>query len=257
MEISRKLKDLSGKIFTKKRLILFSKMIGYILLYFGLFISTIYFTMYTMIKSEEIQVPDLIGLGINDVIKIAKNNKFKIKRTIGYFQGNYQPLTVIDQYPEKKTNIKKNSFVTVYITADVQEVEVPDLGGFTILDAEAKLEELNLRKRYISYMESDNVPSNLVIGQSFTPGQMVHVRRGIDLLVSKGKKEVSYVMPDLIGKSLEEARIVLAERGLKIAESRIERINYPLTPQEIIISQSPKPGFKISANNLIDLKVSK
>lgn len=257
MGFLEKFKKIIKEIFPKKRVLVISKVIGFIALYCTVFIVTVYFTMYSMIKSDEIKVPNLIGLDIKDVMKIAKNNKFRIRRKVGYFKGDYNPSTVIDQSPEKKVNIKKNSFVIVYITADIQKVTVPDLEGFTIGDAEKKLEELNLRKRYISYMESKNIPSNLVIGQSYSPGELVNIRRGIDLLVSKGRRKVSYVMPDLIGKSLEEVKTILAKRGLKIAEFRIERINYPLTPQEIVISQSPKPGFRISSNNLIDLKVSK
>lgn len=257
MKIPERTKALLKKLFTRRRLIRTVKILGWVVLYSGLFLITVYFTMYSMIKIDELEVPRLVGMGIDEARDYAREQKFRLKKKAGYFQGNYPPLTIIDQYPEPGMNIKKNSFVTVYVTADVDQVEVVDLTGFSISEAERMLEDQNLRKRYISYMETTDIPSNLVIAQSYAPGEMVNIRTGIDLLVSKGKRRVSYVMPDLIGKSLDEVSDFLSRWDLKIAESRIKYVEYPLTPPGVIISQSPKPGFRINSNNLIDLKVSR
>jgi|GEM_PF-427063 len=256
MAVREKITHILNKVFTRQRVRSFLKVFGFIVLYAGLFGLTVYFTMYSMIKIDEIKVPDLVGTDYSRTREIAKEQKFRLKKKVGYFQGNYPPLTVIDQYPEPRTRIKKNSFVTVYITADIDQVEMADLEGFSLSEAEKMLADQNLRKRYISYMETGNVPSNLVIGQSYAAGEMLNVRTGVDLLVSKGQRKVSYVMPDLIGKSLREVTVFLEKWGLKVAESRIQYVEYPLTPAGIVISQSPKPGFRISSNNLIDLKVS-
>jgi beta-lactam-binding protein with PASTA domain len=245
------------RIFNKKNLFSSLKITGFLALYGVLFVITLYFTMFKLIKIDEIRVPNLIGSKLSEVIKSSQKNHFKIKKKIGYYQGNYEPLTVIDQFPESATTIKKNSFITIYITADVEKVTVPDLEGYSLLEIERILEDAKLRKRYISYVETDGIPANTIIDQSIPPGLEVEVRKGIDLLVSKGRSKVSFLMPDLIGKPLEAARRFLNEQGLKIAESRIQRVVYHGIQPDIIITQSPKPGYRISSNNLIDLWVSR
>lgn len=251
------IKRLPSRIFTKKRGIFLGKILGFTLLYFAVLVLSVYFTMNNLIKGKEITAPDLLGKKLNEVKRIAKIEGFKVKEKVGYFQRDIEPLTIIDQHPDAGTMIKEDSFITVYISSKLVQVTVPDLTGFNLKECERLLEKNNLKRRFISYMETRDFPADLVIGQSYPGDTKVPIRTEVDILVSKGHKSISYIMPNLIGMNREEVTAQLEKVGLKIHESRIQQIEYPGLRPDIIVKQRPLPGFQINAKYLIDIKVSK
>jgi beta-lactam-binding protein with PASTA domain len=62
------------------------------------------------------------------------------------------------------------------------------------------------------------------------------------------------MMPDLAGKSLEEAKNILKELSLKIGETRYE-VKKELLPGTIL-EQFPEEGTKIPRGSNVDLTVS-
>jgi beta-lactam-binding protein with PASTA domain len=82
-------------------------------------------------------------------------------------------------------------------------------------------------------------------------------RRGakVTLLVNRGDKSVSYVMPDLIGTLGVRTLDVLRAQGLRVAVSG--EVSYPGIPAGIIVRQTPQAGFQVTPSDAIAIEVSR
>jgi len=127
--------------------------------------------------------------------------------------------------------------------------------NYRLKEVEKILKENDLTKRYVSYIEADSIPVDLVVSQSYPPGAKIPRGSGIDFLVCRGRKEKSYVMPDVIGMRAEKMLILFENKGFKV--SKITEIVYPDLESGIVINQYPQSGHKINSKNLISAEVSK
>jgi len=240
----------------KNRFYLLSKVVGLVVFYSLVLIASVFLTMSLLIKGEELATPDFVGKPLKDAYDIASEYSIYLKKIEVDYDKSFPPLTVINQAPVAGANIKTRSIVEVYVNSELIEVTVPDLRTLTLKKAEELLEKNDLKKRYISYIEADNVPIDVVIAQSFAPGCKFFRGNEIDLLVSSGKRETGYLMPGIIGLRADRVVVFFENRGLKV--SKITEVDYyPGFKRGIVVNQSPAPGFRVTASNLISLEVTK
>ncbi|MCP4216031.1 MAG: PASTA domain-containing protein [bacterium] len=239
----------------KKKILLLTKLIGFALFYSLILVASVFLTMSILIKGEELKTPDLKGKSLSEAYQIASENGIYLKKVVGNYGRQFKPLTVINQFPLAGVKIKEKSFIKVFITSELVEVIMPELStGYSLKECENILRDSDLRKRFISYMESDKVPVDFVISQSVLPGTRVSSGSQIDLLVSRGPTEKAYIMPDLIEKREENVIHFFENKGLKISQRR--EISYPGLEPGIIIKQHPDSGFKINTKSRISITVS-
>lgn len=238
----------------KKKFLLLTKIVGLALFYTLVLIASVFFTMSALIKGEELTTPDMRGKSLNEAYKMATENGVYLKKYLGNYGKQYKPLTVINQFPAPGVKIKEKSFIQVFVTSDIVEVIMPDLSGYSLRESERLLRDNNLRKRYISYMDAHDVPVDFLISQSIPAGARVPSDTEVDMLVSRGKRGNSYIMPDIIGKRIDKVSTYFDEIGLKISE--IIKVSYPGLEPGIIIKQEPTSGFPINAKARIHIQVS-
>lgn len=238
----------------KKKLLIVGKIAGVVALYAVIFVLAVYFTMQGLIKGEEMNAPNLIGKHITQAETAAANTNIYLKKIVGNYDRNYEPLTVINQVPAPGVRIKEKSYIKVFVTSDLVKVIVPDLSGYNLNDCEKMLRENDLRKRYVSYMDAEDVPVDFVISQSLPAGAQVPSGTEVDILVSRGRREFSYIMPDLIGKPVEDVRRYFETLGITIPEPN--RVSYPGVPPGIVIKQYPLSGYRINDKARISVEIS-
>lgn len=239
----------------KKKLLLLLKIVGLTFFYAMVLGIAIYYTMSSLIKGKEMIAPNLTGKNLAEAEKIAADNKVYIKKIMGNFSRHYKPLTVINQVPVAGTRIKEKSYIKIFVTSDVVEVTVPELTGYSLPESERFLQESSLKKRYVSYMDAEDVPVDFVISQSYPAGARVPSGTEVDVLVSRGVREVSYIMPDVIGKKIEDVLEYFHARGLKKPE--ITLVSYPGQDGGIVVKQHPRSGFRINAKARISIEVTR
>ena len=238
----------------KKKLLLLSKIVGLTLFYSFVLVSSIFLTMSYLIKGEELEAPDLIDKSLNEAYELAGNHGLYLKKIMGNYDRNYKPLTVISQIPAAGVRIKEKSFIKIFVSSDVVEVIVPELVGYNLADGEKLLNENDLKKRYVSYMDASDVPVDFVISQSYPPGTRVPAGTEIDILASRGNRSKSYIMPDIIGKQAAEVVVYFENLGLKI--SKITKVAYPGLEPDVVIKQYPLSGYQINSKARISVEVS-
>jgi len=130
----------------------------------------------------------------------------------------------------------------------VEKVDVPNLDGMTVLEAEAALRDLGLSST-ITERRNANVDAGLVFDQLPVPGQRLDPGEPVELIVSTGE---AITVPTVITLTESEAIALLGERGYT-AESVPEA-----NAQEVgtVVSQSPPPGTEHPLDQPVIINVS-
>ncbi|NLW16334.1 MAG: Stk1 family PASTA domain-containing Ser/Thr kinase [Firmicutes bacterium] len=130
-------------------------------------------------------------------------------------------------------------------------VEVPNVVGLSLSDAQRILADHKLGFMVGLELYSDEDP-NVVLDQDLPEGRKVRAGRVITLTISKGPEYAD--VPDVVGKSLREARIELQNAGFEIAEP-INRV-YSDKPPETVVGQNPSGNTRLKRSSQIILTVS-
>ena len=105
----------------------------------------------------------------------------------------------------------------------------------------------------IAEIRSADYPAGTVVAQNPPPKSMPAAR--LALLVNRGERGDTYVMPDLIGVNGDRAADLLRSRGFRV--SLVGDHPYPGVPAGIVLRQSPQGGFQVGPGDPISLEVSR
>jgi serine/threonine-protein kinase len=129
---------------------------------------------------------------------------------------------------------------------------VPPLIGESERTAQLRMQQDGLELAALSEVRSAEYPSDAVIAQ--TPPAKSRAPR-VALLVNRGERGATYVMPDLIGVNGDRSADLLRVRGFRVAV--VGDHPYPGVPSGIILRQNPQAGFQIAPGEPISLEVSR
>ncbi len=161
---------------------------------------------------------------------------------------------VLLQVPRAGNKIKSGRKVEVTFSAGAEKKLVPKLNGETQNFAAALLEDAGLKARVIARVPSTTVPRGRIISQSPLPGEDTNPRLGATLLISDGPQSPYYVMPRLVGKDFLTVKRFLEERGFRVVPKYESR---DLDQGEVVLEQSPDPGYPVTKAQTINLIVNK
>lgn len=131
------------------------------------------------------------------------------------------------------------------------ETTVPDVIGMNDSTAIELLTNAGFEPSIIDTTYSEAYPIGTVILQKPEPGKIVKVGRNIYLFVSSGELIVS--VPQLIGKTVLDAKFALERVGLKLG--RVEQLPSD-KPEEMIIDQQYADGTQLKKGESIMVTVS-
>ena len=143
--------------------------------------------------------------------------------------------------PAPGTKTRHDTKVSLVLSKGRMPVTMPDIIGKARDDAKAALEALRLKVNY-SEDWSDSVPRNQVISASHQAQEQLHWGDAVNVVISKGPQFIN--MPDVKGKSQDEATQILQGYGLKV------NISAPLgNLTHTVRIQDPNPGTQVKVVN--------
>ena len=160
---------------------------------------------------------------------------------------------VISQNPTDGQEISKGRTVTLVVSAGEEAQEMPTLIGSTERIATLKLTAMGLEPN-ITEKYSEEFPEGEVIDQYPVAGDSISADTVVELVVSKGKEPEDIPMPNLLGKSLEEAYEILREYDIKVTEVLSASSN--VYGKDLICDQSVAPGVTTQTGSEITLTLS-
>lgn len=134
-----------------------------------------------------------------------------------------------------------SGYLTFTVMSFSKTVEVPDLHGKTVVEANGLLSKGGLNLKVEGEEFDASVPSGRIVRQDIPAGNKVKERRGIKVFLSKGPR--FQTVPDLVGQTLAEAEALLARSGIRI--DRVIRVHSTAIEKDRVIGQRPGSDERI------------
>lgn len=179
-------------------------------------------------------------------------NKIRIEDKV--YDSDIPENLILAQSPNAGSRINKEKYPDVYLTlsAGAEEIYLPDdsFVGMNKDEVVAKLEELGFTVNVVEQASSEFAPG-YIISQDYEPGTKLRKGDTITITVSTGSDgaKVASFVPDVVGRTFEEAKQIINGASLYIA---VQREEYSDTvPKGCVISQDPVPGSGATTNETI------
>jgi len=221
---------------------------------FAVIMDKIVMPLYVQLGNE-VDLPDVIEMPINEAQDLLVEQGFQVVIRDSLYDANHPAGIVIEQNPYPYAVVKEGRRVYLTVSIGEKPIIMPNLFGVSPREAELILDTHDLKLGSKNYYYSERYHEGTVMGQSYPQGQEIKSGSRIDIIISLGQLSEELVVPDLVGKSLHEARERLRAVKLKIAEIEWEERDNILP--ETIISQSLPSGQNFSPEETISLVVSK
>ncbi|HEX5619226.1 MAG TPA: PASTA domain-containing protein, partial [Solirubrobacteraceae bacterium] len=213
-------------------------------------IAAIAFGLYTLLKPEQVKVPQVVGTQAATASQILQNKGFEVQQN--NIESDDTPRgEVAGQNPRAGTFADEGSTVTINVSAGPGQVSVPTVAGQSQEEAESALREAGLDVT-VEEVFSDTVDKGQVVDTSPVAGTLVERGTKVTLRVSKGAERVE--VPDVSGQSEQDARSAIQGAGLRVGKvTEEESEEEPGT----VLGQSPAAGKRVAKNSAVDLTVAK
>ena len=173
---------------------IFLKNIFYLACFTTALVSVIFFGLgFVTQHNNYVEVPKLLGLSISKAIEDTKHKSLNIIiLDSAKFNPNYPPLTVLEQFPNYDTEVKKGR--KIYLTLNpvgYKKMKVPNIIQITLRNAETLLNAVGFEVGELIY--KDNIGKDMVLeirheGKKIEPGHTLQQRKKIDLVLGNGRK---------------------------------------------------------------------
>ncbi|MDZ7262777.1 MAG: PASTA domain-containing protein, partial [candidate division KSB1 bacterium] len=186
--------------------------------------------------NEEVEVPNITQISFDEAETILEKQGFQIVKEAEKYDSHFPPGYVLTQNPEAFSKVKSGRRVYVIVSMGERMVKVPQLIGRSERDAQFILNSLGLVLKDVLYDHSSYYPEGVVSEQSLPKDQEVKVGTEISIMVSLGRFPDRFIVPSLVGKNLNQAKMILTKSGLTLG-----KVEYQVEPEllpETVISQS-------------------
>ena len=169
-------------------------------------------------KTEK--VPNVLGLDVTAAEKNIKALGFDLVLQDSIYVDTLARNSVLRQTPEADEVVKKGR--TIFLTVNrviAPQVDMPNLIGFSLKSAQTYLKVLGLRIGTINLVADRNknvIVEQLVGNTPIAPGTKIVSGTLINFTVGDGGASIGMEVPDLIGLTVDMAKMKLASMGLLV-----------------------------------------
>lgn len=198
-----------------------------------------------------VEMPNLLGKTAKEAELLLKEKKI-----------NYTPIEqanesqpkgrVYSQTPQAGMSVKEGYTAKIYISTGKLEVVLEDLTNKSLEEAKTTLD--NEEIIYMVMEEaSDTVPVGYVTRTNPLGGRAISPSTRVDIYVSRGPDAKTFVMPDLLGKTLTKAKELAEQFDFKLSTTFEESTKAANT----VLKQSVDKGSTVEVGTTVALVVSK
>lgn len=204
--------------------------------------------------SEEIKVPNFVGSTFEKAQALAQETGLEIARGEDVYSPDQEEGKITSQNPTADSVVSPGKLITVYVSKGKKDGVVPKIVGMDYKAASEYLKTFGFELGIVK-TESSTLPENVIIEQSVEEGSTASKGTKIDVTVSDGKGKETVKMPNLIGKTPDEANAIIDTEGLKLGDATYEETT--TTAQNLIFWQQYPEGTELEKGTAVSYKVSK
>lgn len=203
------------------------------------------------IHGRETTMPNLVGKDVGEASRIL-GSKGLILRVADRVYSDVPINQVIRQTPSPGMLMKVSQQAHVVLSLGQRELQIPPLEGNSLRVSRIELLRGGLQVGEVSTVNLPDMGTDIVLQQNPKPGKGAATPR-VDILVSAGPKDASYVMPYFIGLNEIDVQHRLDQANL---HRKINYVAAPQWPHGTVIDQSPLAGTRINGTTEVELTIA-
>ena len=199
----------------------------------------------------EIAVPNVTNMTVVEAQKLLEEKQFKVELEEKYGDPDkFKPGTVMEQSPKAGEKRKQGSLIILTICKGAELKAVPDVTGMSLSKAEQQLADAGFKVGKVTRKHVDGEKIGAVLSQSPKGLDKAPKGTGIDLVINEGDKPV----PNIIGKSVDEAKGMLEQAGLKLGE--IKKVQDANAKKNVVLACNPGVGSNLNDGAAVAITVA-
>ena len=207
------------------------------------------------IRGSEVAVPDVVGRTVAQAGELLARSELVIKVRGHRFDDSVPPDQIITQSPSVATKLKRRGSVKVLVSLGPRRVLVPDLKGKTLRASRYLLLQRGLTPGLTSMIRTNGDEEGTVVSQYPVPQHQETRSPTVNLLVSSGRRKAGYLMPNLVGESLEEVSRTLELWHIELGEVAYRSLSG--LARGTVLRHTPAAGDRLLEGDSVDFEVSR
>lgn len=204
---------------------------------------------------QRVHVPDVRNLSLAAAQKVIKaENLMPVVGEVKY--DDSIPAGFISfQNPLENSFVKKGRRIYLVQSKGQRPVVVPNLIGTNLRDAKFTIAQSELELGKLSYEFDHYYPESVVMDQAIKEGTEIIAGSAIDLTISLGDEPDELFIPNLYGKTLEDAELLIYRTLL--TKGRVRYSESDKFDPNVVIYQSLDVGTRATKGDTIDIVISR
>ena len=205
--------------------------------------------------SDEIEVPSFVGKTLEQAQSEAEAIGLAIQEGDLVFSPDQEEGLIASQNPVEGAKVTKGKVITVNISKGKKDGVVPKIEGMDYEEAKAYLESFGFKMGPGVTVES-HLPKGVIVYQSIPYGTAAKSGTEINVEISDGKGKEMVKVPNLIGRTPDEANSLLSAAGLSTSGNVVYEEVADMA-QNLIFWQGIAADTEVEKGTAVDYKVSK
>ncbi|MFJ6832631.1 Stk1 family PASTA domain-containing Ser/Thr kinase [Streptomyces sp. NPDC091209] len=202
--------------------------------------------------NDSFEVPNFVSQTLPDAKKMADNRELKLSPTRKPCD-NEPKGNICSQDPAVGSTVKKGDTISVVVSTGAPKVAVPNVTGKTLDEAKQILGDDKYGFTIKTKSEDSTETPNTVLDQNPKLGEEVEKGSVITLTIAKEKKQS--VVPDVAGKSCDEAKTQMTANNLVGVCVDTDTDDQNLVGK--VIQTTPTNGTQVDPNSQVQIQIGK
>ncbi|WP_328880503.1 Stk1 family PASTA domain-containing Ser/Thr kinase [Streptomyces sp. NBC_00299] len=205
------------------------------------------------VGNSTVAVPNLVNQSQKDAESLLTNSDLKVGEVTKKPCETQPAGKICDQNPDPKTTVDKNSSVDLVVSTGAPKVTVPSVIGLDLDEAKTKLEGDDYQLVVKTKFRESSDEANNVLDQDPVKGE--EVEKGSTITLTVAKEEEKSTVPDVLGKTCDEAKAQMTANNLVGTCTEVETQD----PNQVgkVIATSPEAGSDANKNSTVTIQIGK
>jgi beta-lactam-binding protein with PASTA domain len=206
------------------------------------FMASLLTAMRFAIHGRQTTIPKIVGMTSGQADRALSDHGLVLEENDRFFSSDVPPGRVMSQAPAPGVQVRRGWHVRVAESMGPQRVVIPDLIG-----GSERAAEINIRRRGLEFgsMATATIPGapgDQIVAQSPPPNAVNVSAPKISVLMAAPEDRNSFVMPDLVGRSEDDAVNEIVGAGLHVAGISSQASASPAASAPATASEAPPSG---------------
>ena len=184
----------------------------------GVFFITLQMLGVVTHNGQYLKVPSVVGKNTTDAIRLLESKGFDVLIQDSVYIETEKKGIVLKQIPEESSTVKVNRTIILTVNrVTLPLVDMPALQGKSLNFALEMLRRNHLKLGDTIFRPDfmrGSVIDQIFRGDKITSGTKLPWGSYVDLVVGGGLQEEAILVPDLVGMTYNEVKVILEEKGI-------------------------------------------